>query len=71
MFEIFILIPLYLGEIFGWKTPISTYTSTAENHNIIVIVLKVLPCKRAVIGSMRCYQQVVMCGDDVVMWYVS
>ena len=37
-------------------------------HSIIlltsnVIVLKVLPCKRAFIGSMRGYQHVVMCID--------
>ena len=56
-----ILIPLYLCEIFGLKTPISTYTSTAAQHNISVIVLKVVPWERAVTSNMWVYQQVAMC----------
>ena len=36
-------------------------------YNVIVIILKVLPCKRAFKGSMSGYQQVVKCTDNVMM----
>ena len=57
---------LFRGNL-SLKDPISTDISTDAQHNINVIALKVLPCKRAVIGSMWGFQQVVMCTDDVVM----
>ena len=62
---------LYVKSVIK-QTPISIRTTTTVQHNnyyelaINVIVLKVLPCKGAIIDSMG-YQQVVMCTDDMVM----
>ena len=56
--------------------PLSIYVKSLVKRppfqrNIMVIVLKVLPCKRAITCSMWGYQQVVMCTDNGVMLHMS
>ena len=66
----FILTPLYLCEICDKNTPISTYTTTDAQRNIMIwqcYYLGVPDSIEALICSMWGYQQVVIYTDDVVM----